>query len=78
MEFEVVETKQCTRCQVEKPLDQYYRSRTNRDGLYGTCKACHGDQTREGRAARRRALDRLAALHPEEFAVLLEEERQRG
>lgn len=33
--------KRCTRCGVEKPLEDFYHDRTARDGHYPSCKACH-------------------------------------
>ena len=33
-------TKTCSRCQVEKPLGEFYKSKTAKDGLYPQCKNC--------------------------------------
>jgi hypothetical protein len=32
--------KTCKKCNVEKALSEYYKSKKNLDGLDGTCKAC--------------------------------------
>lgn len=32
--------KRCTKCGVEKPLDQFYKSKQHADGLFPWCKAC--------------------------------------
>lgn len=32
--------KRCVKCEVEKPCDQFYKHRTNRDGLQAYCKGC--------------------------------------
>jgi hypothetical protein len=54
--------KICKRCQAEKPESGFYKQRTSRDGLQGTCKACHAVRFRErwssrteGEKERRRA-----------------------
>lgn len=33
--------KTCTKCQVEKPLDQFYKEPRGKDGLFARCKTCH-------------------------------------
>jgi hypothetical protein len=37
---EVQVTKTCKACHTAKPLDEFYRDATTRDGLRGKCKAC--------------------------------------
>lgn len=32
--------QECHKCKVLKPAGDYYRNRTNNDGLYNNCKAC--------------------------------------
>lgn len=32
--------KTCIKCNIKKPLSEYYKHKTNIDGLYGTCKIC--------------------------------------
>jgi len=32
--------KRCNRCNILKPLSEYYSSKTNSDGLRGYCKSC--------------------------------------
>lgn len=39
-------TKQCTGCQIEKPLSAYSRNRTKRDGYQGECKSCKATRQR--------------------------------
>ncbi len=50
-----MEWKVCRRCNENKPAAEYYRNKTNADGLYNNCKACFSND-----AANRR--DRLPPL----------------
>lgn len=82
-------SKRCTKCGVLKPLSAYGRHPNNRGGIRTVCKMCIADYMREyrrtnedvrrrnadGVAARDRALERLAVEHPDEFSVLVDEER---
>jgi hypothetical protein len=43
-------TKRCSKCGVEKSIDQFYRSRGRRDGHTPYCKVCHDKQGQETRA----------------------------
>lgn len=40
-----METKICSKCKVEKPLDEYHKDKRARDGRYSHCKACHYQMT---------------------------------
>lgn len=44
----------CKTCQVEKPAKDFYRNRTNADGLFGKCKACSDAQAEANRKPRLR------------------------
>ncbi len=48
------ETKVCSKCGAEKPVDAYYRQRGNKDGRRGACKACQRvyDKARRARLAK--------------------------
>lgn len=35
-----METKVCTKCGIEKPLSEFYESRSCKDGCHGSCKIC--------------------------------------
>ena len=41
--------KCCTKCSVEKPLTEFYRSKTNIDGLQGKCKICSNEHRKQWR-----------------------------
>lgn len=33
--------KVCSKCKKEKPPDDFYKDKRNKDGLYSICKECH-------------------------------------
>jgi len=39
--------KQCSKCGEEKPLTEYYKQKSNKDGLYTYCKSCKYNQQRQ-------------------------------
>ena len=56
--------KRCSRCQVTKPLDAFYRSSQSPDGRQGHCKACNRDGLRERAARRPRKLRKRVEAPP--------------
>jgi len=38
--------KKCSKCQIEKPFDDFYKKKTNKDGYYGHCKECQNEYGR--------------------------------
>ncbi len=42
-----VGVKTCSKCQTEKPFDDYWTSKTSKDGLQYWCKACYSERERE-------------------------------
>lgn len=40
-------TKICDKCGQEKPITEYYRNRTRKDGYSSTCKVCHNAYMKE-------------------------------
>ncbi|KAK9846477.1 hypothetical protein WJX81_004944 [Elliptochloris bilobata] len=48
-----VDFKPCRRCGITKPASEFYRNKTNPDGLYNNCKGCfsHDAQARRSRMA---------------------------
>jgi hypothetical protein len=72
--------KTCKQCGEVKPLDEFHKSKSTRDGYRGDCKACHNATSRQWRAAHP---ERMAALnkqwkqdHPEEVAANNKQWRQ--
>lgn len=49
-------SKVCTKCGVDKPLDQYYASKLGPHGRASRCKACKGIADRARRAAMPRVI----------------------
>lgn len=43
----VIQSKECTRCRLDKPLSDYRRHRTAKDGLNWECRACHSSRNLE-------------------------------
>lgn len=41
--------KRCSECGEHKPASQFYKNRTNKDGLFGKCKLC-SEGTKKERA----------------------------
>ena len=39
--------KCCNKCKVEKPLTEYHRDKTRKDGLSGVCKSCKKKQDKK-------------------------------
>jgi len=42
--------KVCNRCQMEKPLDQFYKNKSIKGGYLNQCKTCHYEYTKKYRA----------------------------
>jgi 5-methylcytosine-specific restriction endonuclease McrA len=38
--------KHCPTCQIEKPVEDYYKDSRTKDGLYSACKKCHNARSR--------------------------------
>ena len=39
--------KKCTKCQIEKPEQDFHKDKRTKSGLYSACKVCHSKQTTE-------------------------------
>lgn len=48
--------KTCSKCHVEKPLEDFHRHKRCKGGRRGSCKACENKQAHEYRAANREAI----------------------
>lgn len=40
-------TKHCSHCKEIKPISEFYKHRTNRDGYNGLCKLCAGNYSKQ-------------------------------
>ena len=58
--------KRCSECGEHKPANQFYKNRTNKDGLFGKCKLC-SEGTKKERALNDVTVDRkvIVACHDE-------------
>lgn len=54
-------TKLCSRCRFERPLDQYRKDTSRRDGLQRYCKGCQKEKAQEYQADGRRGRTKRAA-----------------
>ena len=58
-------TKLCSKCNIEKTIDQYYKNKKHKDGLSGYCKVCHNHQSyayRKSNPDKFKQIQRRAAL----------------
>ena len=62
------ETKRCSKCGVEKPLSEFHRDKTHKDGYHNQCKECK----KKYRAANR---ERLNARAKEFYAANREQQK---
>jgi hypothetical protein len=44
-----METKICSKCKIEKPIDEFYRAERNSDGKMSQCKTCNYKYVKEYR-----------------------------
>jgi 5-methylcytosine-specific restriction endonuclease McrA len=58
--------KRCCNCKEEKPLDEFYRARTRKDGRATVCKQCSKELSAE-----------WIALHPEKVAIYSRQKYER-
>jgi hypothetical protein len=59
VQSESVIEKACSKCQEIKPLSEFHRSASSRDGRTSRCRTCRSENARTY-AARRRAAERAA------------------
>ncbi|MGY2429615.1 hypothetical protein [Pseudomonas tolaasii] len=66
--------KTCTLCKIEKPLDEYYKASSARDGLTHRCKVCtaakNADSYARHRSSRTAAVKVYREANPEKVAIL--------
>lgn len=46
-----MQTKRCSMCKETKPVSEFCKSRSHKDGLYSSCKACKSERDRRYREA---------------------------
>lgn len=44
---EQIISKQCSKCKQIKPLSEFYKDKSKRDGFYSSCTLCHSAQSRK-------------------------------
>jgi ribosomal protein L32 len=74
-----METRTCSRCGADKPLEEFYLQEAGRGGRMSQCRTCNNSRRpTASRLVRNRARSRayavLAERHPTEYAGLLEQE----
>jgi hypothetical protein len=57
-----METKKCSKCNQVKPISEFYKNASMKDGLQGSCKDCQSSANRE------RAHKPLVTVKPEAIA----------
>ncbi|KAK9866223.1 hypothetical protein WJX84_005326 [Apatococcus fuscideae] len=62
VESPTVEEKACRRCGLMKPANNFYRNKTNADGLYNNCKSCFAEDA-VGRRERLAPLEERTVSH---------------
>lgn len=66
-------SKVCTKCGKRKPLREFYKDRSKKDGIRNYCKSCANEMNRKNRKT---AKDRKALLPKKEAAVKKTPERK--
>ena len=61
--------KRCSECGEHKPANQFYKNRTNKDGLFGKCKLC-SEGTKKERALNDVTVDRKVTVACHHFGNL--------
>lgn len=67
--------KVCSKCKVEKPVEEYGKNRAKADGLRGDCKACGRERDRRYYEANR---EKALEYYRKRREANLEEERERS
>ena len=45
--------KRCSRCKIEKPLSEFHRNKSRKDGLNHDCKECKNARMREAKLSKK-------------------------
>ena len=62
----MTETKRCTKCGETKPLDEFHRNASSKDGRMPRCKACRKEETKD---YRKRYADEIRERKQEYYSV---------
>ena len=58
-----MKTKTCIKCNIEKPLSEYYKTSKNKDLHQGKCRICHNKQNKEYRNKR----NKITKIKPDNY-----------
>lgn len=74
-------TKKCTKCGLEKPVSEFNKNRSNKDGLYHWCRECANAKSREwyhNNTERVKIIqERYKKAHPDKVKETLEKRRDK-
>lgn len=74
--------KLCSKCALQKPVADFYASKTTKDGLYGRCKACHLKMCAEWAQANKAKRNAQAAewrrLNPEKAKAIQQKAKKKA
>ena len=56
-------TKKCSICEIEKPVTEFHKHKTNPTGYYASCKICRKQQTKNDYKKRTEDIKRSASLY---------------
>jgi hypothetical protein len=73
-----MEGKKCSKCGQEKPITDFYVSRTKIDGLDCYCKKCRNEITKEYRSRLVEKANKNVEIENVPATILIEELRRRG
>ena len=66
-----METKICSQCHEEKPIDEFYKNKNTKDGYHGQCKSCMNannlEYVRTHREIARKIENNYNHQHPEKY-----------
>lgn len=60
-------TKQCTRCKIIKPINDFYKKKSNKDGIDSWCKSCYKITNQIYQKNNKDKLDKYKTQHYHEY-----------
>ncbi|MCK4666881.1 hypothetical protein KAU33_09040 [Candidatus Dependentiae bacterium] len=69
-------TKVCSKCGIEKPLDEFYNRKISKDGKYSSCKKCRCEHGKKYRQEHKEENEQYRREHKKEKAEYDKEYRQ--